>query len=718
MSAEDTDVVFEGVIEISSNPASTSPKDWKPRLVVLKRQAGSKRASLDYYKDVRRRWQKQTAKGIISLWPWFQVSIAHNCSYKYPLKVTTSDHVLYMAAPSLAVMNKWIYYIQTQRLLDPPKIGLNVFSVQAQDSDAMNLIGARGNCELAISADLEIICALFPTRQIVGVWPFDSLRRYWCGDGIFGFHAGRRSPRGEGTYSFITSMDEDIYQMMENLIRKQKRTPSNGSSGSAGEIDNRPPAPLPADAHRSDTPPIQSSESDEDPSDWLSPQPPFGGDNDDIIVDRARAYDSIETPPLPPKPTSLRHEANSSVTKKKKGKSSSSLRMAPEAPDVSTTSPSYLKRNRTGSNPKWLHESFEPQNGDRSLAAVFPSRDVPPPPVTLTGGNVHPRDPLEEDTYSHTVHTFPAPFQRSNVVGGSLYNALVHRHNPDVPRKERPQSEADTTLYDVAFQPSRAAKTATLPVRRSDYGTINVEESKDTSNIPRTKTPLTKMPLSKSKGLVFLKPLEAVKDEAESPTKTTPQIPPQIPPQTPPQDSRELYALQESQSDDGLTVNPLYGSQENLLAEVKELNVREAAMLQAANQRETQEVPSPVRGDPETVTADEALRRDHREEEAAKQEAWGSEATDDPGAAFVTATGSNGSQQGDQQEESDSQPTSEPGGPIQRDEKGYSKVKKSKAAAVDVAVNSGREEGEDRPPPLPERLYSVEGDVISVVTDV
>ena len=66
---------LQGVIEIGTTPTSTSPKDWKPRLVVLKRQPGSKRASLDYYKDIRKRWQKQTPKGVISLWPWFQVRV-------------------------------------------------------------------------------------------------------------------------------------------------------------------------------------------------------------------------------------------------------------------------------------------------------------------------------------------------------------------------------------------------------------------------------------------------------------------------------------------------------------------------------------------------------------------------------------------------------------------------------------------------------------------
>ena len=538
--------------------------------------------------------------------------------------------------------------------------------------------------------------------QIVGVWPFDSLRRYWCGDGIFGFEAGRRSPRGEGTYTFITRLDEDIYQTVANLISKAKRRFSDASSGSADskDVDNRPPAPLPMDAHRSDTPPVESSESDEDPAEWTNPHPPFDDDSNDIIVDRALAYDLIETPPLPPKPKSLRHEANPSL-KKPERKSATSLRQAREASDVSGTNPAYLKRSRThtGSSPKWLHESFNPQNIDRPPSGNFARRDLPPPPVSLTGGNVRTRDPLKEDTYSHTVHIFHAPFQRSNVVGGSLYNALVHKHNPDVPRKERPHSEADTTLYDVAFLPSGTTKTATLPVRSSDYGTINVKESKDTSNIPRTKTPLTKMPLSKSKGFVPTKPLEPIKDAAESPDKT------------PPLSSRELCTLERSLSDEGLTVNPLYGSQENLLAQIEELDAQAAAMFD-----KTEEVTNPVYGDSKTVRSEEPLPGNS---EGRVME--GSEATDQPDAVPLKVS-SDSSQQGNQQQGSNSQPKSETGGPtspIQRDAKGYSQVdksKKTKALAVATRGSGGKEDIEDQAPPVPERLYSCEDE--AAVTDV
>lgn len=65
----------------------------------------------------------QVAKGVVSLWPWFTVSIAQSSSKKFAIQLTTSEQVLFLAANTLSLMNKWLYHIQTQRLLDPPKKG-------------------------------------------------------------------------------------------------------------------------------------------------------------------------------------------------------------------------------------------------------------------------------------------------------------------------------------------------------------------------------------------------------------------------------------------------------------------------------------------------------------------------------------------------------------------------------------------------------------------
>ena len=76
----------------------------------------------------------QVAKGVVSLWPWFTVSIAHSSSKKFAIQLTTSEQVLFLAANTLSLMNKWLYHIQTQQLLDPPKKGappLPLFSLTA-----------------------------------------------------------------------------------------------------------------------------------------------------------------------------------------------------------------------------------------------------------------------------------------------------------------------------------------------------------------------------------------------------------------------------------------------------------------------------------------------------------------------------------------------------------------------------------------------------------
>lgn len=79
----------------------------------------SGRATLDFYKNTSKRWQKQTIKGVISLFPYFEISIAHQCSYKYTFKISTPEGTVYLAASNSTAMNKWIYFIQTQKILEP-----------------------------------------------------------------------------------------------------------------------------------------------------------------------------------------------------------------------------------------------------------------------------------------------------------------------------------------------------------------------------------------------------------------------------------------------------------------------------------------------------------------------------------------------------------------------------------------------------------------------
>lgn len=110
---------IQGVLELGFNPESTTSRDWKSRLFVLKHDPKTKRATLDFYKDTKKRWQKQVAKGLISLWPTFRLSLAHMSSYKFPIKLVTSDRQIFcLAAPDFQMMNVWYNKIQSQLSLD------------------------------------------------------------------------------------------------------------------------------------------------------------------------------------------------------------------------------------------------------------------------------------------------------------------------------------------------------------------------------------------------------------------------------------------------------------------------------------------------------------------------------------------------------------------------------------------------------------------------
>jgi len=85
-------------------------------LFVLRRNANVPMLSM--YRDTKKRWQKQTAKGIIVLSPWVHVSIAHECSYKYSFVVKHPEGTLILSAKDSETMNSWLVNLQSQMTLN------------------------------------------------------------------------------------------------------------------------------------------------------------------------------------------------------------------------------------------------------------------------------------------------------------------------------------------------------------------------------------------------------------------------------------------------------------------------------------------------------------------------------------------------------------------------------------------------------------------------
>ena len=112
---------------------------------------------------------------------------------------------------------------------------------------------ASGKLLLQFSHD-EIRLAHYHNLAMIANWPLGSLRKYSAEDDIFTIEMGRRSPRGQGRYSFKTSKDGEMFDIVRGLIKKAANSSGsmyqNANDGAAAthgkiDIDIRPPAPLP-----------------------------------------------------------------------------------------------------------------------------------------------------------------------------------------------------------------------------------------------------------------------------------------------------------------------------------------------------------------------------------------------------------------------------------------------------------------------------------------
>lgn len=482
-------IVLEGTLQLASrDPRSTSSKDWKSYLFVLKHEQARKRSVLDFFKDVNKRWQKQEKKGSIELWPYFQVSLAHNCSFKFPLKVTDGNKKeYYLAASSFEAMNKWCTTLQMQSyLVHSSQDDYREFIVQPVKSPSVSLIGAYGDCILAFTPQKQMVCALLSSRQIVGVWPYNSLRTYWGGKERFGFKAGRRSPRGEGEFLFLTPQGEEIYHYLARSVRLTSLASKNQL------VDSLPPDPT-----RSETP-VASSESEDEESSAHKP-PPYVPSKPPDLAKRLSMGPLPTLPPLPGPPTS-----------------------GLPGSEVSDTNPAYSLSPST----QHLHRAMLANESKRSqsVGAIQP---LPHALLASQGSShslpvsYHPQPaPDDDDTYSHATHEMPPQFARNASVklteGSTLYHGLVRSESTRstatptrslaTPTRSLAgdvvEGEADPTdqVYDLAYPPSYPQARFLGPAGEGEYGSMGDAEDQKKQLVERKLVPAAAPPAASDRG--------------------------------------------------------------------------------------------------------------------------------------------------------------------------------------------------------------------------
>ena len=459
-------------------------------------------------------------------------------------------------------------------------LGYREYRVQVAETDSAKLIGASGECLLILSKG-HLYLASASSKKVKGVWPYDSLRRYYCIEGMFGFVAGRRSPRGEGEFKFVTSQKEDIYHRLERAILRAKRG-SEGSTSSAeevkGGVDNRPPAPLPGSQQQKQQQqqqvppqqetPVQTSESDEDP---FHNSPTFSPTLKAILTD----------PPA----------SEISPAYGRFGSNSGSQRVGREG--------ARGAGGGRGQGSSWLHESVsvvpQPQEGSSiSSKKPTPEPQVPKrPPLPPSRNSQISMVPMasEEDTYSHTVHPVPEQFQKKNiehnVVGGTMYNALVHQRPQNVHRtSSRPNSDADASLYDVAFPGGRKVISSGGGYATARHPDVP-QYTPGAPHLPprRGMSSATVMPPTRGghgwdttdSGAVESQQHEQQQQQQQVEQKSQSQEAKKAPLPPPPSSGAmgETRQQQKNGDDEGMTTNPMYGAQEPLLTELAILNMNE-----------------------------------------------------------------------------------------------------------------------------------------------
>ncbi|XP_032235527.2 uncharacterized protein LOC116617174 [Nematostella vectensis] len=214
----EVNVLLEGYLEKCSTAEDHGKRDWKKRYFVYKHFLASSIKCLEYYKD--RNWRRQEPKGVLTLYPGYEVMKIHDPKRKFAFDIKTVEHTFRLSAHSEEEENNWILLLEKENIVKS-------FMVDPVQDELMQRIGACEMCHLHIADNELRLITANDGLQLVA-WPFTCLRRYMSNKGKFTIEAGRRAPTGEGKFSFLTSQHDEIYKVLDTVIKS--RASRGGSS--------------------------------------------------------------------------------------------------------------------------------------------------------------------------------------------------------------------------------------------------------------------------------------------------------------------------------------------------------------------------------------------------------------------------------------------------------------------------------------------------------
>lgn len=101
--------------------------------------------------------------------------------------------------------------------------------MEPEVTEQMAKLGATDTCHLHVAnSEVRLLCA--KDGRLLVAWPFTCLRRYMSTQGQFTVEAGRRAPTGEGKFTFLTPQHDEIYKLLDNVVKSRAGHKSSTTS--------------------------------------------------------------------------------------------------------------------------------------------------------------------------------------------------------------------------------------------------------------------------------------------------------------------------------------------------------------------------------------------------------------------------------------------------------------------------------------------------------
>ena len=104
--------------------------------------------------------------------------------------------------------------------------------MEPEGNEQLTKVGASESCHLHIANnELRLLCA--KDGRLLVAWPLTCLRRYMSSRGKFVVEAGRRAPTGEGKFTFLSPQHDEIYKVLDSVVKSRANKVDSLSSTQA-----------------------------------------------------------------------------------------------------------------------------------------------------------------------------------------------------------------------------------------------------------------------------------------------------------------------------------------------------------------------------------------------------------------------------------------------------------------------------------------------------